>query len=66
MAAHVVGKPVVAVPECVVILLRRGEEAPDLRVLLEDVVHLHTCLERRLAGMVLVMSVSVCVVRHGG
>jgi hypothetical protein len=42
--AHVVGEPVVAVPEYLFVLLRAGEEAPDLRVLLEDVVHLHNCL----------------------
>ncbi len=41
MIAHVVGEPVVAVPECFAVLLGTGEEAPDLRVLLEDVVHLH-------------------------
>jgi len=38
MTAHAVKEPVVAVPECLAVLLHAGEEAPDLRVLLEDVV----------------------------
>ncbi len=41
VGAHVVGEPVVAVPERSVVLLRRGEETPDLRIPPEDVVHLH-------------------------
>jgi len=43
--AHVVGKPVVAVPERLFVLLGTGEEAPDLRVLLEDVVASAWCVE---------------------
>ena len=42
--AHIVRESVVAVPEYLFVLLRTGEVAPDLRVLLEDVVHLHNCL----------------------
>ena len=38
------GKPAVAAPECLAVLLRTGEEAPDLRVLLENVIHLHGCV----------------------
>ncbi len=41
VGAHVVGEPVVAIPEYFGVLLRRGEEVPDLRVLTEDVVHAH-------------------------
>jgi hypothetical protein len=45
VVAHVMGEPVVTVPEYLFVLLRAGEEAPGLRVLLEDVVHLHGCLK---------------------
>ena len=44
VAAHIVREPVVAVPECLVVLLCAGEEVPDLWISLENVVHLHDCI----------------------
>ena len=59
------GEPVIAVPERSVVLLRRGEEAPDLRIPPEDVVHLHGCRKRLFAARVLVMSILVFFVHAG-
>ncbi len=65
VGAHVVGEPVVAVPECPVVLLRTGEEAPDLRIPPEDVVHMHGLLLEiiRGAGISYVCSCFLCQCR---
>lgn len=41
LGAHVVEETVVTVPEHSFVLFRRGEEAPDLRILAGDFVHQH-------------------------
>lgn len=44
------GEPVPVVTECFTAHLRIGEEASYLRVLPEDLMHLHGCLEEEVVG----------------
>ncbi|WP_221058008.1 hypothetical protein [Methanoculleus chikugoensis] len=50
MVVHIVGEPVPVVTECFTAHLRIGEETPYLRVLPEDLMHLHGCLEEEVVG----------------
>jgi hypothetical protein len=50
VVVHIVGEPVPVVTECFTAHLRIGEEASYLRVLPEDLMHLHGCLEKRFVG----------------